>query len=622
MLILIFNSKPVITMFVNKKIVVLILLCFCLQSTYSQVDKSKKSNTEKKDSTEIYNRIKNYSKKNKFRQTLHKLLFRTNKPKKKEEIREEIDTTNFDGKIIRKITIVTLDPFGFSISDTTQMPKNWGERTGNRLHLKTKKIAIYNLLLFKKNTPYDTYKVQESERLIRSQKYVTAVRITNQVTGFASDSVDVTIRVLDSWSTIPKFAISSNQVSFGIKEKDFFGSGQQLEYLFSNRFDDGRNANEVTYTIPNIKNTYISTTLHYKIDLDNNYTKSINIERLFYSPLTKWAGGAFIGQNFRKDTLQAPDMSYAFQPFKNNFQDFWVGKASKVFEDENGKTNLITTARFLNVDYSESPSELYDPTHFYSDEKFILSGIGLNRRKFIKDNYIFRNGQTEDVPIGRIYGITLGYQYKNTFWRPYVGAQFSFGNYYRLGFLSMNFEAGTFFHQSKTYQTAFSMETNYFTKLYTIGRWKLRQFVNPLLIIGINRENIIGDQLNINEQNGLAGFNSAIYGTSKMVLSLQTQTYSPYSVLGFRMNPFFNYSIAGLGSPHDAMGNNKAYSKITLGLLVSNDYLVFSSFQLSLSYYPTIPYQGDNVFKTNTFETGDFGLQSFELEKPRTVEYK
>ncbi|PIF34798.1 hypothetical protein CLU81_5463 [Flavobacterium sp. 9] len=603
-------------MFVNRKIIIFILLCFCLQGTYAQVK------TEKKDSTDIYKKIRNYSKKNKFTQNLHKLFFRTNKPKKKEELLVT-DTTNYDGKIIRKINIVTLDPFGHSITDTTQMPKNWGERTGNRLHLKTKKIAIYNLLLFKKNTPYNAYKVQESERLIRAQKYVTAVRISNKLTSVASDSVDVTIRVLDSWSTIPKFSISSNQVSVGVKEKDFFGSGQQLEYRFTNRFDDGRNANEATYTIPNIKNTYIKAILNYKIDLDNNYSKSVDIERDFYSPLTKWGGGVYVGQNFRKDSLQAPDLTYAFQPFKYNFQDLWAGKASKVFEDDsNGITNLIVSGRFLNVDYTENPSEIYDPTHFYSDEKLILSGIGINTRKFIKDSYIFRNGQTEDVPVGRIYGITLGYQYKNMMWRPYFGAQFSFGNYYKWGFLSTNFEAGTFLHDSKTYQTAFLFESNYFTKLFTIGRWKLRQFVNPEIVIGINREDIIGDQLNINEQNGLAGFNSAIYGTNKMVLSLQTQTYSPYSVLGFRMNPFFNYSIAVLGSPNDAMGRNKGYSKLTIGLLISNDYLVFSSFQLSLSYYPTIPFQGDNVFKTNTFETTDFGLQSFELAKPRIVEYK
>ncbi|MCP2025101.1 hypothetical protein L1276_000241 [Flavobacterium sp. HSC-32F16] len=609
-------------MLLNKKIIVFISLCFCFQSIYAQTDKTKKESSPKKDSTEIYTKIKNYSKKNKFTQTLHKLLFRTKRAKKKEII-IPTDSQNYEGKIIRNINVITLDPFGYSITDTTVQPKNWGERTGNRLHLKTKKIAIYNLLLFKRNVPYDTYKVQESERLIRAQRYVTAVRITHELAGAASDSVDVTIRVLDSWSTIPKFSISSNRVSVGFKEKDFFGSGQQLEYSFTNRFDDGANGNDITYTVPNIKNTYISTVLHYNMDLDNNYTKSIDIERDFYSPLTKWAGGVFVGQNFRKDTLQAPDQSFAFQTFKNNFQDLWVGKATKVYEDDNEAiTNLITSARFLNVNYTESPDSLHDPTKFYSDEKLLLMGIGLNRRKFIKDSYIFRNGQIEDVPIGRIYGITLGYQYKNSMWRPYAGAQFSFGNYYRFGFLSMNFEMGTYLHQSKTYQTSYLFEANYFTKLYNLGNWKLRQFINPKVVVGANHEDIIGDQLNINEQNGLAGFNSALYGTSKTVLSLQTQTYSPYALWGFRLNPFFNYSIAFLGSPNNAMFDSKSYSKVTLGLLISNDYLVFSSFQLSLSYYPSIPFQGDNVFKTNTFETTDYGLQSFELAKPKTVEYK
>ena len=283
---------------------------------------------------------------------------------------------------------------------------------------------------------------------------------------------------------------------------------------------------------------------------------------------------------------------------------------------------MIVTGRFLNIDYLESPTDEYDPNHFYSDERLILSGIGINRRKFIKDSYIFRNGMTEDVPIGKIYGLTFGYQYKNALWRPYLGGQISYGNYYKLGFLSMNFEAGTFFEKSKNYQTSFLFEANYFTKLYSIGKWKVRQFINPKLHIGLNHENIVGDQLTINEENGLAGFNAPLYGASKMVLSLQTQTYSPNEVWGFRLNPYFNYSIAALGDSHNSILKDKAYSKLTLGVLISNDYLVFSSFQLSLSYYPNIPLQGENVIKTNAFTNSDYGLLSFELAKPRIVEYK
>ena len=66
----------------------------------------------------------------------------------------------------------------------------------------------------------------------------------------------------------------------------------------------------------------------------------------------------------------------------------------------------MVAGRFLNVNYLESPSIEYDPTNFYSDEKFSLIGIGISSRKFVQDNYIFNNGIIEDVPIGKIFGIT------------------------------------------------------------------------------------------------------------------------------------------------------------------------------------------------------------------------
>jgi hypothetical protein len=493
------------------------------------------------------------------------------------------------------------------------------------MHLKTKKFAIQNLLLFRKNSVYNAYKIEESERIIRSQRYVSKVTISEELLTTTNDSIDITVRVLDAWSLLPRFAISSSKVNVGFLDRNIFGTGQQLEYRFTNRFTDGRDGHDGTYTIPNIKNTFISTRAKYRIDLDNNYSKSIAIERPFYSPLTKYAGGIIIGQRYQQDTLQAADLSYAYQNFKYNIHDFWLAKAFIVTPNNPKKertTNLILSGRFFDLDYVESPITAYDTIHYFSDEKQLLMGFGLNTREFVRDNYIFRDGNPEDVPVGRIYGITLGYQYKNKIWRPYIGAQASFGDYFDWGFLSTNFEVGSFFNQSKTYQTAFSFQANYFTNLMEIGKWKVRQFVKPEFIFGINRAKSIGDQVTINEDYGIQGFRTALYGNSKMILTLQTQTYSPKEILGFRLNPFFNYSIAVLGDSNKGVLQNKYYQKLSVGLVINNDYLVFSSFQLSFSYYPTIPNQGENIFKTNTFQTSDFGLQSFELGKPRIAQYK
>ena len=67
--------------------------------------------------------------------------------------------------------------------------------------------------------------------------------------------------------------------------------------------------------------------------------------------------------------------------------------------------------------------------------------------------------------------------------------------------------------------------------------------------------------------------------------------------------------------------NKKLYTSVGVGFIIRNDYLVFNSFQLSLSYYPTIPGQGYNVFKTNSFETHNFGFSPVEIGKPTTVWY-
>lgn len=599
----------------------LIFLWNFSQSTFSQEKQTKK------DSIEKYHKIKKLSEKSKFTNFLRKIIFKPAKIKKKNKtLVEKEHLPNVDGKIIRNIRIITLDPFGQSDTDSTMIPKNWGERTGNKLHLKTKRFAIQNLLLFRKNSAYDIYKIKETERIIRSQKFVSKVNISEELVSPTNDSIDITVRVLDTWSLIPKFSISSSRIGIGFNDRNFVGTGQQLEYKFSNRFEDGHNGHNALYTIPNIKNTFVTTKFKYLNDLDDNYIKGIAFERPFYSPLAKWAGGIIMEQQYRRDTLQDATLKYEYQPFKYNSHDFWAGKAFNITgvnpKKKERTTNLIVSGRFLNIDYTEKPNVEFDTISFFSDEKQVLMGFGINTREFVKDNYIFRNGFTEDVPIGRIYGITLGYQYKNKIWRPYVGAQASFGDYYKWGFLSTNFEIGTFFNQSKTYQTSISLKANYFTSLLTLGDWKLRQFIKPEMVIGINRASSVGDQLTINENYGLAGFNAAYYGKSKMVLTLQTQTYAPKEVLGFRLNPYFNYSIAVLGNSSSGLLQNKYFSKIGVGVLISNDYLVFSAFQLSISYYPTIPFQGESIFKTNTFETQDIGLQSFELGKPKIVEYK
>jgi hypothetical protein len=71
---------------------------------------------------------------------------------------------------------------------------------------------------------------------------------------------------------------------------------------------------------------------HYlNIDLDKYYEKSIAVERPFYSPSKM--GGIYLGQQFRKDTIQGADLTYVKQNFKFSSHDFWVGKAFQLLKE-------------------------------------------------------------------------------------------------------------------------------------------------------------------------------------------------------------------------------------------------------------------------------------------------
>lgn len=608
----------------QKYIVTLLIICSC-QITLAQV------NPKAKDTSKMYRNIEQYSKKRKFTKFLHKLIF---EPIAKQKIKKnsfqkmkKAGYAPFEGKIIRNINIVTLDPFGYSVLDTTAKPKNWLHRTGNSLHAKTKELAIKNLLLIKKNKPLDSLLVKESERLVRSQRYIRNVVISTQLVSKASDSVDISIRVLDTWSLIPDVTTSNTKSTFYLTEKNFLGTGHQFSNAYINSLQSTQNGYKTSYTVPNIMNTFISTSVGYNIDLVGSYSKFIDIERPFFSTYARWAAGIYVDQQYIKTVaVDSNQVSYP-QNFKYNSQDYWAGHASRIFEgdtEDNRSTNLITAVRYFNKNYVENPVALQDSLGVYSSENLYLASIGVSSRKYTQDKYIFNFDLVEDVASGIVYNITSGFQRKDDNYRFYVGGRFALGKYYKFGFLSGDIQYGTFFAHSKTEQSTINFSAVYFTNLLETGRWKFRQFIKPQLIIGSNRLDSNADRLTLNGgTSGIEGFSSGtIFGTKKLLVTFQTQGYSPWSVWGFRLNPFFNCSLGMLGQESIDFKGSKIYSQFGVGIIISNDYLVFHSFQFSFSYYPNIPGDAGSIFKTNSVKTYDFGLQNFDISKPVVVPYQ
>lgn len=604
-----------------------VLICFLF---FSFGCKSVFAQTKETDSTTtIYYDIHELSKKSKFNKFIYKLLFRSSALKVEnlipevKPVAEQHITNKTNGRVIRNITIETLDPFGYSVKNETKQPKNSIEKFGNHTHIKTKNATIKNLLLFKKNTLCDSILLKESERLIRSQRYVREVVIIPLEIPNSKDSVDIKIRVLDSWTLIPTGSLSSTESSAKLTERNILGFGHLISGNIKNRFDTKERAAYAQYSINNIKNSYVRLDLNYANDYNNDSRRSININRPFYSVITKNAGGFYYENRLQTEQFPLLD-SFSLQQFSFDFQEYWYGRAFKINSKTNPEryyTNLILALTYNQKNFQRLLDEVIDPSRYFSNEKNWIGMIGVSKQKFYQDKYVFNYNITEDIPYGKNIALIIGHQEKNSNTRMYTGFSVSYGKKYSFGYASGFAEWGSFYDAGFTEQTTFKLGLNYFSPLINIGDWRFRQFIKPTYTWGNNRDESFKDRLTFLEEDGLQGFDKRLNGTQKWTLSFQTQSYIPGNWYGFRFSPYFNMTLASLAN-EKALFSSRVYSKFSIGALINNDFLVFNSFQISFSYYPTIPFEGDNINKINSFENTNLSLYDFQLSKPGYIRYE
>lgn len=607
------------------KIVTSILTFVVLLAGYPLLAQSEVS---KSDSTKLYADIQSYAERRKFTNMLYRLVF---KPSPGDSIKTrpkgrppQKSYLAFEGKIIRSIEVETLDPFGYSIGDTIVSSPNFFTKAGNRLHVTTHPFIIKNMLLIRENQVFDSLLVKESERLVRANDFITDVSFYIEISSPGSDSIDIFIRELDAWSIIPKGSISGSRSSIQLTDQNFVGMGHKFEIGSALNASNGRTAFNTGYYIPNFRNTYITSSLVYSRDEQNNYDFILSVDRPFFSPLAKWGAGALLMKHFRRDYYPQYDTLGGLQNNKFILSDYWVGKATRIFKGNSEidrTTNLISTARFMRIRFIEKPVEPDSLKPSFADEELYMAGLSISSRQFVQDKYIFNFGLTEDVPVGKVFGITGGYQARGDISRLYFGTRLSFGNYYPWGYLVSNLAFGSFVRGGKLEQGVFSLSLNYFSGLIHIGKWRFRQFVKPELTFGVNRFGL--DYLTLNDDYGLPGFNSTgLSGTHRLLLTLQTQSYAPWNLIGFRFGPFIAISAGMLGNNTKGFSKSKLYTEIGFGVLIKNVHLVINTFQLSIAFYPSIPGVGQDIFKTNSFKSTDFGFPDFVVGKPEIIEFR
>ena len=255
--------------------------------------------------------MEEFSDKRKSTRFIHRLIFRREADSVSVESRtQKPSRTSYTGKIIRNINIETTDPFGYQISRKDKDSK-WYDRLADRVHIDSKKSTIQNYLLFKKGENYNAQKLYESERILRDMQFVNRVNISIVENTSTNDSIDVLVKVLDSWSIKPRLSLSGNRIGAGVTEENLLGLGHEVSFLYNSDFKEKQNNISGNYMAYNILGSFINAGISGEKDYLDNERITFTARRDFFSPLTRWAGG-FTFEYFMRKVLMPVEDTNAF----------------------------------------------------------------------------------------------------------------------------------------------------------------------------------------------------------------------------------------------------------------------------------------------------------------------
>ena len=202
------------------------------------------------------------------------------------------------GAVIRQIRINPQNIFDLADSNEN----NWLFRTANKLHIQTRPQVIENILLFKAGERVSKQKIEETERLLRTVRFLYDVDIKAIVV--ADGAVDIEVATKDTWTIDVAGQVSrsggNNKTSFGLKEYNLLGTGLRLGFSRTSDADRKGNEFEISYPQAFDGRTIVS---YAQAHLDDGKRKSAGIVRPFYSLDTRWAGGATWIDDDRIDTV-------------------------------------------------------------------------------------------------------------------------------------------------------------------------------------------------------------------------------------------------------------------------------------------------------------------------------
>ena len=174
-------------------------------------------------------------------------------------------------------------------------------RAANALHIQTRASVIRRQLLFKPGERVSARLVEETERLMRSNRIFHDVSIVP--VGYRDGVVDIEVRTRDTWTLQPGVSASRaggvNETSSILRDTNALGTGVLIG---ASRFTDAdRSGTEYKVSLPHAFDGWTAIDYSHS-QLSDGETRVASIVRPFYALDTRWAAGFSTSTDTRIDS--------------------------------------------------------------------------------------------------------------------------------------------------------------------------------------------------------------------------------------------------------------------------------------------------------------------------------
>lgn len=513
--------------------------------------------------------------------------------------KSEAPFLRYQGKIIRHIYTEEMG-FEKTFTDTTKRIAYFGTRILNALHTNTKDWVIRDNLFIQENTRLNPYKVADNERYLRSINFIQDARILVKPVQGSRDSIDLLVITKDLFSLTGSLSASKlNRVRGRVAETNLGGMGQTLQV--TTLYDETRTPSfgyEFAYTKNSIAGSFVNGSIGYSyintgpsVGLEDERAFFVRLDRPLISPYSKLAGGLEISFNKSQNPFRKPDN--LFYDYRYNIYDAWVGYnlgASRLLDSKNQERNrrFLAGRYFVNY-FATRPLQIgneFDP--IYNDKKGILGEFTFFRQEFIKTNYIYGFGTTEDVPYGYNIALAGGWFKQLDLGRPYAGINANHYVYTDKGeFFQYFLRTGVYFNKRRWEDAVVLAGVNFYSKLYRFKNFRLRDYVKLSYTNLSNR--VTSEPLRIDNPLGLQYFQAdSVLGAQRLSLYNESYMVSDYKLLGFQFSPFLFVNVTALAREKRSLLKSNLYAGLGGGIRTRNENLVFGTVELRMMYFPRV----------------------------------